>query len=181
MTDDLSPQTPRPVRSGRRRWLPFLIGAAVLAAVAMLVANLVSGSLFFYNADEAVDRRVELGDERFTLQGAPISCSVAEGFDGDTKVVAFSVTYGGAVVDVVHFGDPAELFQDGVPVVLDGSWVEASAPVDGFHGLADDGWYFASDRMRVKHDNDYINDDHYDERIEQSNTGSTDAVEACSA
>ena len=30
------------------------------------------------------------------------------------------------------------------------------------------GWYFASDRMRVKHDNDYINDDGYEDRLAES-------------
>ena len=75
------------------------------------------------------------------------------------------MAFGGEAVDVVHFGDPADLFQPGVPVVLDGRWVEEAAAVDGFPAVADDGWHFASDRMRVKHDNDYINDDDYDERL----------------
>ncbi len=179
MSDDLSPQAPRPTRKGRRRWFPVLIGVAVLVVVIGLVFNLVSGSLFFYNADEAVERRSELGDERFTLQGAPIGCSIVEGFNGNDPVVAFSVTFGGETVDVVHFGDPAELFQPDVAVVLDGAWAEGIAPVDGFHGLADDGWHFASDRMRVKHDNDYINEEGYDERIVQSGEARADAAGAC--
>lgn len=166
MTDDLAPQAPRPTRSGRRRFLPILIGVGVIVAVVGLVVNLVGGSLFFYNADEAVFRRVELGDERFTLQGAPIGCSIAKGFDDDDPVVAFSITFGGETVDVVHFGDPADLFQPGIPVVLDGAWVDASPAVDGFDAIADDGWHFASDRMRVKHDNDYKNDN--DDRLAES-------------
>jgi len=181
MSTDLSPQAPRPAPQGRRRWLPVVMGVGVLVVVIGLVFNLVSGSLFFYNADEAVERRAELGDERFTLQGSPIGCSIVEGFDGDNPVVAFSVTFGGETVDVVHFGDPAELFQPDVAVVLDGSWAEGSAPVDGFEGLADDGWHFSSDRMRVKHDNDYINEEGYDERISESGAAGADAVGACSA
>ncbi len=178
MSDDLSPQVPRPTRKGRR-WFPALIGVAVLVVVIGLVFNLVSGSLFFYNADEAVERRSDLGDERFTLQGAPIGCSIVEGFSGNDPVVAFSVTFGGETVDVVHFGDPAELFQPDVAVVLDGAWAEGVAPVDGFDGLADDGWHFASDRMRVKHDNDYINEEGYDERLVQSGAARADAAGAC--
>jgi len=177
-SDDLAPQAPRPVRSGRRRVLPILIGVAVIVAVVTLVANLVGGSLFFYNADEAIERRAELGDERFTLQGAPIGCSIVEGFNADDPVVAFSVTFGGETVDVVHFGAPAELFQEGIPVILDGSWVAGDAPVDDFSGIADDGWYFASDRMRVKHDNDYKNDN--DQRIAESRAvGEAVAADAC--
>ena len=180
MSTDLSPQAPRPDRKGRRRWLPVAVGVGVLVIVIGLVFNLVSGSLFFYNADEAVERRVELGDERFTLQGSPIGCSIVEGFSGENPVVAFSVTFGGATVDVVHFGDPAELFQPDVAVVLDGAWAPGAAPVDGFDGLADDGWHFASDRMRVKHDNDYINEEGYDERIAESGAASADAAGTCS-
>lgn len=179
MTDDLAPQAPRPVRSGRRRLIPILIGLGVIAAVVMLVANLVGGALFFYNADEAIERRVELGDERFTLQGAPIGCSIMEGFDGENPVVAFSITFGGETVDIVHFGDPAELFQPDVPVVLDGSWVEGHLPVDGFDGVANDGWYFASDRMRVKHDNDYKNDEHYDQRLAESSAANDASSAIC--
>ncbi|MDG1412174.1 MAG: cytochrome c maturation protein CcmE [Acidimicrobiales bacterium] len=173
-TDDLAPQAPRPVRSRRQRMVPVGIGISVVVAVVALVASLVGGSLFFYNADEAVARRVDLGDERFTLQGAPIGCSITEGFNGEDPVVAFSVTFGGETVDIVHFGDPADLFQPDVPVVLDGAWVKGSAPVEGFDGVAADGWYFASDRMRVKHDNDYKNDEDYDQRLAES-TAATDA------
>jgi len=181
MSTDLSPQAPRPVRKGRRRWLPAVIGVGVLVVVIVLVFNLLSGSLFFYNADEAVERRTELGDDRFTLQGSPIGCSIVEGFNGDDPVVAFSIIFGGTTVDVVHFGDPAELFQPDVAVVLDGAWAQGSAPVDGFDGLAGDGWHFASDRMRVKHDNDYINEEGYDDRIAESGAAGADAVGACSA
>ena len=76
--------------------------------------------------------------------------------------------HGGVSADIVHFGDPAELFEPDVPVVLDGAWVQSDPNVDGFDGLADDGWFFASDRMRVKHDNDYINDDGYEDRLAES-------------
>lgn len=177
MTDDLTPQEPRPARSARRKIVPAVIAIGVLVAVVGLVWNLVGGSLFFYNADEAVERRTELGEERFTLQGSPIGCSIVKGFRGDDPVVTFSVTFGGETVDVVHFGDPADLFQPGIPVVLDGQWVEGEPDVAGRAPIADDGWHFASDRMRVKHDNDYIND----EDLEQREAGETLAAEVCAA
>ena len=82
--------------------------------------------------------------------------------------MAFSVSFGGAAVDIVHFGDPADLFQADVPVVLDGQWIQGDPGVGGRTPIADDGWYFASDRMRVKHDNDYINDDGYEDRLAES-------------
>ena len=184
MTDEivdetLAPQEPRPTRTGRRRLVPALIAVVMAGVVVALVWNLVGGSLFFYNADEAVERRDDLGDERFTLQGFPVGCSIAEGFQEDTPVVAFSVTHGGVPVDIVHFGDPAELFEPDIAVVLDGSWVRGDAGVDGFDGLADDGFYFASDRMRVKHDNDYINEEDYDERLAESEAQRATVAEAC--
>ena len=181
MTDDLTPQEPRPARSSRRKIVPAVIAIGVLVAVVGLAWNLVGGSLFFYNADEAVERRAELGDERFTLQGSPIGCSITEGFQGDDPVVTFSVSFGGEAVDIVHFGDPADLFQADVPVVLDGHWVQGDPGVGDRIAIADDGWYFASDRMRVKHDNDYINDDDYDARLAESEAAVEFASEACAA
>ena len=179
--DSLAPQEPRPVRSRRRRLVPALIAIVTAGVVVALVWNLVGGSLFFYNADEAVERRAELGDERFTLQGSPIDCSIVEGFQGDDPIVAFSVSFGGQAVDIVHFGDPADLFQADVPVVLDGHWVQGDPGVGDRIAIADDGWYFASDRMRVKHDNDYINDDDYDARLAESEAAVEFASEACAA
>lgn len=167
---DLAPQSPRPARSGRR-WIPVLVAVAVLVAVIVLVWSLVGGSLFFYNADEAIERREELADERFRVQGTPVPGSITETFRDDEQVLAFSIAFEGALIDVVHFGDPPELFQDGVPVVLEGAWVETAPPVDEFAAVADDGWHFASDRMLVKHDNDYINQDEYDERIADAESG----------
>ena len=177
MSDTLAPRPPRPSRR-RRPVLAAGIALAVAGAVVFLVVNLVSGSLYFYNADEAVERRDELGDDRFTLQGSPVRCSVTRGFD-DGTVVAFSVFFGGVAVDVVHRGAPAELFEEEVTVVLDGAWAPGAAPVSGFEGLADDGWHFASDRMRVKHDNDYRNDDGYDERLSEGAQAVAEAAAAC--
>lgn len=176
MTDSaLSPQQPRPTRSSSRKTVSALVAVAAALIVGWLVWNLVGGSLFFYNADEAVERRSELGDERFTLQGAPIGCSIIEGFQDEQSVVAFSVAFEEVAVDIVHSGDPAELFQADVPVVLDGHWVQAAPEVEGFSGVANDGWHFASDRMRVKHDNDYT-DENSDRIADGESQGITEEV-----
>ena len=180
MTDTLAPQEPRAGRSRQRRWVPALIGLAVVVAVVALVWNLFTGALFFYNADEAVAQRSALGDDRFTLQGTPVGCSITAGNQGEEVVTAFTVAFGGVLVDVVHRGEPAELFDGGTPVVLDGNWVHSSPDVSGFEPLADDGWYYSSDRMRVKHDNDYINDEDYDERQAESDAQREAAAEVCS-
>ena len=163
----LAPVTPRPVRSGgrRRRWTAALIVAGVAVAVALLVNNLLGdAALFFYNADEAVERRDDLGSQRFRIQGTPVD-EAAEAFEDDRPVLVFAVAFEGAVVDVVHTGDPPELFQPGVPVVLEGAWVAGSGPA------ATDGWHFASDRMLVKHDNDYRDRDDYEQRVTEADQG----------
>ncbi|MFZ4515556.1 MAG: cytochrome c maturation protein CcmE, partial [Acidimicrobiia bacterium] len=55
--------------------------------------------------------------------------------------VQFDVTDGRATVTVAHRGDPPELFKDGAPVVCEGRWGTAAA--------------FASDRIMIKHGNEY--------------------------
>ena len=163
----LVPVMPRPVRKGgrRRRWTAALIVAGVAVAVALLVNNLLGdAALFFYNADEAVERRDDLGSQRFRIQGTPLG-EAAETFEDDRPVLAFAIAFEDAVVDVVHTGDPPELFQPGVPVVLEGAWTAGSGPA------AVDGWHFASDRMLVKHDNDYRNRDDYDQRVSEADQG----------
>ncbi|MCE2511876.1 MAG: cytochrome c maturation protein CcmE [Acidimicrobiia bacterium] len=167
---ELSPLTPRPVQrpARTRRWIAALITVAVVGGVALLIANLLGdAALFFYNADEAVERRDELASQRFRLQGTPLSEPVNTFFQ-DRPVLAFPVGFNEAVVDVVHTGDPPELFQPGVPVVLEGAWQQGPGPSPV---IASDGWHFASDRMLVKHDNDYRNRDDYDERITEADQG----------
>ncbi len=169
---DLTPRPARRGRSRRRRWISALVVVGVAAAIVVSVVNLLGdASLFFYNADEAVARRDELADQRFRIQGTPVEGTVVETFRGDEPVVAFTIAFDDVAVDVVHVGDPPELFQPDVPVVLEGHWVHSDPPVDDFAGLENDGWYFASDRMLVKHDNDYRNRDDYDERISEAERG----------
>lgn len=169
---DLRPRPPRRGRRRRRRVVSSLVLVAIAAGVVVLVVNLLGdASLFFYNADEAVARRDELADQRFRIQGTPVAGTVVETFAGDDPVVAFTIAFDDVAVDVVHTGDPPELFQPDVPVVLEGRWVPGDPPVDDFAGLENDGWYFASDRMLVKHDNDYRNRDDYDERVREATEG----------
>ncbi len=149
-----------------RRGLAALTIVAVLAAVGLLVSNLLGdAALFFYNADEAVERRAELGSERFRLQGTPSSDPPLSVFWRDQPALAFTVEFNSAEVDVIHLSDPPELFQPGVPVVLEGAWQTRSEP--GVPAAAS-GAYFVSDRMLVKHDNDYRSRDDYDKRITEA-------------
>jgi cytochrome c-type biogenesis protein CcmE len=140
---DLTPRAAPPVGGGdaaRGRRVAVIAVLAVLAAALIFMAyqGLSTASVFFRNADEAVAERDSLGDRRFRLQGRVVDGSV----EGDGTSVRFEVTHGGVDVEVVHRGDPPELFQPGIPVVLEGRW-SGSEP------------WFESDRILVAHEEEY--------------------------
>ena len=133
--------TPRPARRAggtapKRNPLAAGVLVVVLVAVGFVVmSGLRSATLYYYNADEAVAQRAELGDDRFRLQGT-VDDDVVE--DGDE--VTFDVAFNGATVPVRHEGDPPELFQPGIPVVLEGRWdgdvfVERPHPREALGGV----------------------------------------------
>jgi cytochrome c-type biogenesis protein CcmE len=127
--------------------------ALVLAALGFVATKALSdAALFFYNADEAVAKRDELGDRRFRLQGTVVDDSIVQTGEG----VDFAVMFNGVQVAVSHKGDPPEMFEAGEPVVLEGRW-DRSVDV------------FASDRMLVKHDEQY--DAEHKERIDEAEQG----------
>jgi len=145
--------TPRPAPTGRRRgrWGYLAITAVVLAAaLGVLWKGLSDATLFFYNADEAVAQRETLGDGRFRMQGTVVPDSVVE----TAPLWTFTVTYNGVLVDVEHTGAPPDLFQEGMPVVLDGRW---------------DGDVYASDNILVKHDEVYVED--HGDRLDDAEDG----------
>lgn len=169
--------TPRQVAAGqrrRRRLLPLLVlGLVAVGLVFVLLRTLGDAALFFYNADEAIARRGELVDQRFRVQGTPFGTPFSTEIERDGRqetAVVFPIAFDGRIIDVVHIGSPAELFQPGVPVVLEGAWAQGMP--DGVGPVPDganDGWYFASTDMVVKHDNEYRNDE--SERLDDAERG----------
>lgn len=141
-TLDVTPTTSRHAESaGRGRRRGAVVGLAAVAVVVVglglvLFNGLRDASTFFYNVDEAVSRKGELGSDRFRMQGNVVDGTVERTSDG----VSFVITYNGERVDVDHVGDPPELFGPEIPVVLEGNW---------------DGERFASDEILVRHDNTY--------------------------
>ena len=150
---DLSPRPGRPARRGVRRWGPILVVALVAVVIAIVLWRvLADATLVFREVDDAVERREDLDGDRFRMIGAPVSGSVRPvSLDDGRPAVAFSVVLDGVLADVVHTGAVSDQFQPEVPVIIDGYWVRGSQ----YAGVADDGWHFASDRMLVKHENDY--------------------------
>lgn len=152
---DLTPRatSPRPAR----RWWAFLVILAILGGLGFVATKALSdASLFFYNADEAVAKREELGSDRFRLQGTVEEGTVVDTGDG----VDFVVTFNGVEVPVSHRGDPPQLFQPGMPVVLEGRWDPTGA-------------FFSSDRMLVKHDEQY--EENHRDRVTAAEQGGREA------
>jgi len=152
---DLTPAPSRPEPS-RRRAVPVLVTLLVAAAiVGVLLKTLGDATLVFHEVDAAVEMRADLGDDRFRVVGTPLPGLLETTVDGESALV-FTLCAAGLYADVVHVGDPAELFQPGVPVVLQGAWVAGSVPgLAGLEAPAADGWHLRTDHMVVKHDNDY--------------------------
>lgn len=156
---DLTPRaTPDPTQlttRRRRSRLAYVALVAVLVGLGVVVyQGLTSASLYFYNADEAVEQRADLGDRRFRLQGTVIGDSI----NATPSGVDFTVAFDSVLVDVRHQGDPPELFQPGIPVVLEGRWDPS-------------GEFFASDTIRVKHSEQYQADN--GDRLDDAERGGT--------
>ncbi len=152
---DLTPQASRPQRRARNPFSIAVLLLVVAGVVFVLLRTLGDASLFFYEVDEAVSLRAELGSERFRVVGTPQPGLVETRLDGQAAVV-FTLCVADVLADVAHLGDPAELFQPGVPVVLQGFWVSGEPPgIGSLTAAAGDGWYLRTDHMVVKHDNDY--------------------------
>lgn len=128
----------------------FAIGGVILLVGALgivLFNGLTDAALFYYNVDEAVAKKDDLGDQRFRMQGNVIDGSIHETDGGVTFVIA----YGDAEVHVVNSGAPPELFNAEIPVILEGQF---------------DGDEFHSDQILIRHDSSY--DEKNQDRIKQA-------------
>lgn len=161
---DLTPRERAPKK--KRSLLPLALVVVVVVAIgALMFKTLGDASLFFKNVDAAIDERDSLGDKRFRMQGTVVPGTIVNGEVAGRGAVLFTVSYNGVMADVASYDNPTELFKDGIPVVLEGSWRATTGSVislgcDGveaqpFASGARDGWYFASDRILVKHDASY--------------------------
>jgi cytochrome c-type biogenesis protein CcmE len=126
-------------------------GAIAVALGFVLFRGLGDATMYFRTADEAVAQRASLGTKRFRIEGVVVA--------GTTKSTATGVTFvlseNGADVTVQHRGDPPELFQPNIAVVLEGRFAPAAQqPPSGSTG-PDANPVFESDRIMVKHSEVY--------------------------
>lgn len=156
---DLTPRTatasgPRRRGGGRTTVVTWLaLGVVVLAIGFVVYQGLGNATLYFHNADEALAEREDLGERSFRLQGL-----VRDDVREEDDTVRFTVTFDGADIEVVHRGDPPDLFRPGLPVVLEGHFTEGSD-------------VYESNRILVKHSEEYQEDN--GERLDE-----VDAVDA---
>ncbi|HET6811782.1 MAG TPA: cytochrome c maturation protein CcmE [Acidimicrobiales bacterium] len=128
------PPAVRRRRSRRRAWAMVLV---VVAALGFLLAKGLAGATtYFYTADQAVHMRPQLGDNRFRIEGTVVPGTVRRVGDH----VDFSIANNGVQVAVDNTGYPPQLFQPGIPVVLEGQFQGAT---------------FVSDLIMVKHTSTY--------------------------
>ena len=163
---DLTPRIPPASRAPRRdrrgnnqtegrKWPWIVVLLLIVAAIGFTVSRAITdATLFFYNADEAVAKQPEIGVRRFRLQGTVVAGTTRRTADG----VSFVVDFNGVDVNVNHVGDPPDLFQDRIPVVLEGRFDSAQK-----------GAAFASDRILVKHSENY--DAKNPDRIKEAEQG----------
>lgn len=146
--------TPRPTSvaapaRARRRWLPMVLVAAVLAAGGVIVAQFLRSAVDYYcNVDEVGVRSGCDADRRVRVQGIVERGSVATR-GGET---AFDISFNGARMSVVYDGEPGGIFKECLPVVVHGRYDAANDTLLG-------------DRVEVKHSDEYVavNDDRLDE------------------
>ncbi|MGH9137502.1 MAG: cytochrome c maturation protein CcmE [Acidimicrobiales bacterium] len=143
LTPRTGPETDDGAPAAARRRTPvgvWVVLAIVVVGVGFVVLRgLQNATVYFRTADEAVENRDELGTRRFRIEG-----EVQPGVEQDpsSSVVSFTIASNGVEVPVQHTGNAPDLFQVGIPVVLEGHFVERSD-------------VFASDNMLVRHDSEY--------------------------
>ena len=122
---------------GQRQFVLFGIVGVIVLVVAITVAGLNDNLTYYLYPNEAVSQRAEFPDgERFRLAGQVVSGSLVE----DGQDLTFDVTDGSATVPVILLKTPPPLFNEEVPVLLEGSW---------------SGDLFIADEALIRHDENY--------------------------
>jgi cytochrome c-type biogenesis protein CcmE len=136
--DHVGPALPRSRRrSSTRLWLVF---AVLLAAfVFLLVEGLGSSLNFFDTVDQAFAHRASLGTRTFNLEGDVVRGSIHPTAVGTN----FTIGEGDNRVAVASTGNPPQLFQDGIAVVVVGHFTSARS------------FDFVSHQILVKHSENY--------------------------
>lgn len=122
---------------GQRQFVLFGIAGVVALVVAITIVGLNDNLTYYLYPNEAVAQRAEFPDgERFRLAGQVVSGTLVE----NGEDLTFEVTDGSATIPVVLLNTPPPLFNEEVPVLLEGSW---------------SGDLFVADDALIRHDENY--------------------------
>ncbi len=122
-----------------KRYWKFIVPAGIVVVVLAVLIVSLNASLVYFNTPTELNE-VEAGDDRLRLGGQVVPGTVTDSTTG----VTFEVTDGREAITVVYTGAPQQLFQEGIGVVVEGTW---------------DGSQFHSNTMLVKHDETYSTDE----------------------
>lgn len=122
---------------GQRQFVLFGIAGVIALVVGITIAGLNDNLTYYLYPNEAISQRADFPDgERFRLAGTVVDGSLAEnGAD-----LTFEVTDGSATIPVVLVNTPPPLFNEEVPVLLEGYW---------------SGDVFVSEEALIRHDENY--------------------------
>lgn len=140
MHDEAAQQVALARRQTRRRLR--LVGFCIALAIGFLLfKTLTSAVTYFKTVDQALGARNTLGGSTFQLEGLVVAHSITR---PNATTVNFTISGSrGHLISVTNSGEPPELFQANVPVVLVGHFLASSKR-------------FSSDEILVKHSNTYI-------------------------
>lgn len=120
----------------------FMVGALVFASVALgaiSMGNMGENLVYYWDVSELVENRGKAVGATIRLGGLVEEGSVE--WDNATSSLSFRMTDGSQDVLVNATGAPPQMFREGIGVVVEGTMTDAGT--------------FESDRLMVKHSNEY--------------------------
>jgi cytochrome c-type biogenesis protein CcmE len=109
--------------SRQQRLRLIVVGAVLVGAFAFLLVKGLGSSLdYFDTVDQALQSKAMLGTKTFRLEGLVAPGSVRR----HGQVVDFVASGSDGRIDVVNTGNPPQLFQPDIPVVVVGHFVGAT-------------------------------------------------------
>lgn len=120
-----------------RRFVLFGAIGVVALVIGLMATSLSAGLTYYLYPSEAIEQRADFADgARFRLAGMVVDGSISE----SGTVTSFVVSDGLAEIPVDLDGRVPPLFDDGVPVLVEGAW---------------DGDRFAAHEAVIRHDENY--------------------------
>ncbi len=102
-----------------RKFVSFGLLGVVVLVIAATVFSLSQNLTYYLFPNEALEQKADFPDgRRFRLAGLVVEGSI----ERDGEGLRFVVTDGAASIPVILSGTAPALFNDGVPVLIEGTW-----------------------------------------------------------